>query len=369
MSNDPKPTIAEKERQKLLDTRDKAQVEPIPKSQAIFDWLEQLFDGSGSFPEKVECRTVRGRDYSTLGVMLKQIVYPPKTSKPSREELVSLANQFVHVMQRDADIQRRSVVYGIFAFHFSRDPEFYDRHLHRCNNSSLHAGDGVPRPDDDEHENGKPAIAEQFAIQISQHHEKLFALYGGGFEGLLDRMDRVNEQQAAKLDKKEERIEKLTDMLERSLSHEEERREKREWGQLKIRSAEKALDFGLNILPPLLNQITGKQLVATNDSMEAVTLRKLFQKTSEGGQLTEEQAIAAFGSDDGKPGVLSMVQTKCLWDVAHCKQPIDAIDQLLPGGPLEINQEQLMALVSIFGMERLVPIQMLISDRMKRRGV
>ena len=365
--SDPKQTIAEKERQKLLDTRDKTLVEPVPKSQAILDWLEQLFDGSGSFPEKIECRVVRGRDFATLGVMVKQIVYPPKTPKPSREELVSLSNQLVYVMQRDADIQRKSVVYGIFAYHFSRDPEFYDRHLHRCNNSPLHAGDGVPRPDEDEHE-ARPAIAEQFAVQAMGHQERMFALYGGGFEGMMDRFDRMLERYDQRVEKVEGRNEKLSDMLERALSMEEDRREKREWQQLKIRSAEKGLDFALGILPPLLNQISGKQLVATNDSMEAVTLRKLFIKVQDGGQLKEEEAIAAFGSDDGKPGALSMAQTKVLWDVGHCKQPVDVIDQLLPGGPLEIRQEQLMALVNIFGMERLMPIQMIVADRMRRRG-
>lgn len=366
--SDPKQTLADKERAKLLDTRDKTDIEPIPKSPALFEWLEKLFDGGSQFPEMISCRVVTGRNYERLGASIKQIIFPPKATKPSRGELVALSNELVGLMQRDADIQRKRVVYGMHVSHKMRDPDFYERYLYPCNPSPLHAGEGVPRPEEDD----SPAdrtIEAQFAVQAMGHQERMFALYGGGFEGLLDRMDRINEQQAQAILKKDERIEKLTDMLERALSHEEERREKREWSLLKIRSVEKAVELGLAIAPPLLNQIAGKKLIETSDSQEALTLRNFFKKKSEGGLLTEEQAVLAFGSDDGKPGVLAYDQIKLLFDVAHCRAPAEELDKLLPGGPLEITNEQVAALTMRCGftVEQLVPLHLTFEARMKRR--
>ena len=366
--SDLKQTPAEKERQKLLDTREKSQVEPVPASRDLFQWLEKLFDGGSEFPEMITCRVVTGRSFERLGPTIKQLIYPPKTVKPSRGELVSLSNELVGLMQRDTDIQRKVVVYGLHVSHKLRDPDFYERYLYKCNPSPLHAGDGVPRPDDEDSPTER-TIEAQFSVQAMGHMERMFALYGGGFEGLLDRMDRVNEQQAQAIVKKDDRIEKLTDMLERALSHEEERREKREWSLLKIRSVEKALDLGLAMAPPLLNQIAGKKLIETSDSQEAIALRNFFKKKNEGGLLTEEQAVLAFGSDDGKPGVLTLEQTKLFLDVAYCRVSAEELDKLLPGGALEISQEQVLALTSRcgFAIEQLAPLHMIFAARMKQR--
>lgn len=353
----------------MLDTREKSQVEPIPKSPPLFEWLEKLFDGGSQFPEVIACRVVTGRNFERLGPLIKQIIYPPKASKPSREELVSLTNELVGLMQRDSDIQRKRVVYGLHVSHKARESDFYERYLFACNPSPLHAGEGVPRPDDSDSDPGERTIEAQFAVQAMGHMERMFALYGGGFEGLLDRMDRVNEQQAQAIVKKDERIEKLSDMLERALSLEEERREKRDWSALKMRSVEKAFELGLAIAPPLLNQIAGRKLIETNDSSEAIALRNFFKKKSEGGQLTEEQAVLAFGSDDGKPGVLTYEQTKLLFEVAHCRIPVDELDKVLPGGSLEISREQVMALTSKCGLsiEQLTPLHLIFDARMKQR--
>lgn len=353
------------ERQKLLDTREKSQVEAVPRRPDFFEWLERLFDGA-QFPEKLETRVVQGKNFERLGPMIKQIIFPPKAVKPTKEMLVALSNELLFLMQRDCDIQRKSVVYGVHCAHFSRDNDFYERWLHRATPSPLRANDGIAR-DDAEEEQTQDA---RFSSQVLTHHERLFQLYGGGFEGLLDRFDRVLERQETRIIKQDERIEKLSEMLERSLSLEAERAEKREWNQLKIRSVEKALDLGLAIAPPLVNQIAGKQVIPTNDSSEAITLRGFFKKTSEGGSLTEEQAVKAFGTDDGKPGILSFDQAKLLWDVAHCKASPDELDKLLPGGGLAVTPEQFVALQTMcgFAQEQIAPLYLLFQNRMKHKA-
>lgn len=369
----PKLTPAEKERQKLLDTREKSQVEPDIKSKDIFDWLEEMFYGPSEFPEKIEVNVVTGTKFDRIGAIIKQILYPPKSPKPSREEMVSLSNQLVFLMQRDTDIQGRSVVYGLHAWHSLRGAFPYDRLLQRFYPSPRNSRDGIPRPadDGDEPNHTMAGIQAQMSVQVMNHGERMFALYGGGYEGLLDRQDRALERLFDRIDKLEARNEKMSEQMERALSLEQDRHDRREWNALKIRSAEKALDLGLMLAPPLINQITGKQLVATADSNEAIILRNFFKKVGkEGGKLTEEQAVLAFGSDEGHPGVLRVEQTKILYDVAHCRVPVSELDKVMPGGPLEITTEQAMALATQcgFSLEQIAPIQMLFNARMRQNG-
>lgn len=360
----------DKDAQRLLDSREKSQVEPIPKNQEFFEWLERLFDGPSQFPEKIETRVVAGKEFERLGAMIKQIVFPPKAPKPTKEQLVALSNELIFRMQQDCDIQRKSVVYGIHVAHLSRDPDFYERWLHRCYPSPLRSHDGMPRPE--EEPDARSMAEAQFPTQVLSHGERMFQLYGGGFEGLMDRFDRVLERQEISIEKKDARIEKLSEMLERALSLEDERREKREWNQLKMQSIQKAIDLGLGLAPPLLGQLMGGKGGGGNgvkDTAETVTLRNFFKKESEGGLLTEEQAVFAFGTDDGKPGVLSFDQAKLLWGVAHCQIPLDDLDKLLPGGPLEVTMDQIIALQSKFRQEQIAPLIVIFEARMRRKSV
>jgi hypothetical protein len=65
--------------------------------------------------------------------------------------------------------------------------------------------------------------------------------------------------------------------------------------------------------------------------------------------------------------VLVTEQAKLLWDVAHCAAGVDELDRLLPGGSLQVTQEQVMSLQQIFQPEQLMPIIALIGMRMQNK--
>jgi hypothetical protein len=354
------------------ETIESAKVDPVPKRQDFTDWLSTLFTGENQFPEKLHVCAVSGPMKERLGPTVKQIVYGPKDLKPNKEAVVKLSNEILHLIQRDCDIQRKEMVYGVHAAHFSRETEYYERFLIRCKPTGVHRGDGDPREEDDELET--PQVRRE--KQQLDHGEQMFALYKAGFEGLLDRMDRIVERQDSGIEKRDSRIERLGDMLEKALSLEEERAQRRMWTELKIKAVDKGLDMGLALAPPLLNQLVGKKVIPTDETSETLTLKNFFKLEKEGGKLTEAQSIAAFGKYSDKepfeqlqPGVLTYAQAKLLYDVANCNIPVDRLDDLLPGGSLGITQEQGLALATQcgFSMDQVMPIQLLFDARMKRR--
>lgn len=372
MSDEDKQEAAPGKKGQRVTDREKAQVEPIPKKAEFFEWLEKLFDGSTQFPEKLDARVVTGSRCEKLGPLIKQIVYGPKEIKPTKEKIVALSNELLFLMQRDCDIQRKQVVYGVFVSHFSRETEYYERWLIRCQPQGVHGGDGEPREDDEE----KPSAEDAFSTHVLRHQERMSGLQIATVEGLLDRMDRILERQDARIEKQDARIERQNEMLEKALSLEADREERRRWGDMKIRGVEKALDMGLGLAPPLLNQLMGKSVLPTNDTSETIALKNFFKLKENGGLLTKEQTNKAFGVYEENPphqlivpGVLSTDQAKLLFDVANCTIPPEHLDRLLPGGDMTVSGDQLVALQMNCGFtpEQLMPLQLIFENRMKLR--
>lgn len=358
------------------DVRAKSLVDPTPKNEDFCNWLESLFDGPTGFPEKIDTRVVTGKHGERLGPMIKQIIFPPTTEKPKKEDIVNLSNQLLHMVQRDCDMQRRSVVYGVHVVHFSREVDYYERYLIRCSPKGVHAADGPPRGGaDGEYEDGEGMpMHERFSAQALGHHERMFSLYGGAFEGIVDRLDRIIERQDRRIETQDATIAKQNETMERALSLQAEREERREWNKLKIESATKAVNTLVSVGPPLLNQIWGKSVIPTSETMETITLKNFFKLEGQGGTLTKDQIDAAFGVYDEKPphalltpGILSELQSQLLHNVAHCQAPVDDIDRLLFGGDLEVSREQFMALAQVFSSEQMMPLQILFDGRLKKK--
>jgi hypothetical protein len=374
--------------------REKVQVEPVPKNKDFFEWFEKLFDGASHFPEKIDVRIVSGRYNERLGPTIKQIPFAPipkvskrakeeegetvasGTGRPTREQLVNLTNEILFLIQRDCDQSRRATVYSVMASHFSRDPEPYERWIFRLTPQGVHGGKDPRDEDGDEDEDdeygGSPS--KKYAVQKLRHDETMFQLYGGALEGLVDRQDRALEREAATNERLRQSNERLLDMVEKLQSAQHQRALDHQWNELKIRSVEKGLDLFVGLAPPLLNQLTGKQVIPTKDTPESITLKAFFKHVNEGGKLTEEQAIRAFGRYEAtgeqkllQEGVLKEDQVKLLWAVAHGSAPVDELDRLLPGGSMPVSQEQLVQLQQIFTTEQLTPIVALIGMRMQRK--
>jgi len=368
----------------------KTQIEPVPKNPQFFEWLEKLFDGTAQFPEKIETRVVSGRHNERLGPMIKQIVFSPQareavkestketktgekgrnSSKPSREELVAMSNELLYLCQRDCDQARRPTTYGVHVAHFMREVDLYERWVMFLKPQGIHALKDGEEVDDEDGESGSPQ--HKYAIQKLHHDERMFNLYGGALEGLIDRQDRALEREASTNERLRSSNERLLEMVEKLQSQDHQRKMDEQWNNLKIKSVEKGLDLAIGLAPPLLNQLTGKKTIATQESAESITLKAFFKRDEDGGKLTVAQADRAFGAYDKdmnliKAGALSTEQAKLLWDVAHCAAPVEELDRLLPGGSLEVKQEQVIELQKIFEAEQLMPIIALIGMRLQNK--
>jgi len=372
----------------------KTQIEPVPKDPKFFEWLEKLFDGTSQFPERIETRVVSGRHNERLGPMIKQTLFSPQaresakqeakesaketktgekgrnSAKPTREDLVAMSNELLYLCQRDCDQARRPTTYGVHVSHFLREVDFYERWVMALRPQGIHAPkDGEEAAGDDE-EGGTPLYRAQ--LQHLSHSERMFSLHTAAIEAIVDRQDRALERSASVEEKLRSANERLLEIVEKLQSNAHARAQELQWNDMKIRSVEKGLELAINLAPPLLNQLTGKKTVATSETPESLTLKTFFKLEKDGGKLTTEQADAAFGKYDNddnlvKPGVLAREQAKLLWDVAHCVAATDELDRLLPGGSLEVKQEQVIALQSIFQPEQFMPIVAMIGMRLQNR--
>lgn len=359
-------------------------IEPVVKDQQLFEFLELLFYDDpepAHFPERIEVNTVSGHHkqqltsvvasypFAPIGAPLEATKRGAGQGKPSREKLVILSNRILNAIQRDCDAARKAQCYGIHAWHHSRGDDPFARFLKHCDPKGKYREHASQNPDDDE-----MTTEQRHSLQIMTHHEKLFSLYGGAFEGMLDRFDRLIERSYDRIEKQDAVIQRQSDMLERALSQKAEREERLEWSRLKAKGVEKALEFGIAMAPPLINQLVGKSIIPTADTAETITLKNFFKTTDQGGALTSEQAKAAFGDYDDtpehnlvKPGILSADQAGVLYGVATGEMLPDALDKLMPGGPLGITADQAMALQQVFPLEQIAPL-MLIFEARRNRG-
>ncbi len=358
--------------------RDRTTIEPVPANEELYRWLSGLFFGSDQFPERIEVRVVRGRDFATMGPKVHEVQCGKWKNKPTEPELVRMSNEFVHRMQRDCDISRKSVVYHVAAMHFERGSEPYDRWLYRCNpGATFRNGENGENEEDED-----ASMEKRFSVQTLKHLESMSEIQRSALEGMFEQLGRQLERLGRENDNLRARNEKLHDMLERSQSLEAERKERAEWMRLRREGVEKVFEVVGNVGLPMLQSAFAKKTPAQPAippsgtgprtlPPEVTALQGLLRLKSEGGSAVEAEIDAAFGSytPDGAytPGVLSLPQAQIIWQVALEQLAVECIDPLLPGGPLEITQEQFMGLVKVFGMERLLALKVVIDNRMQAR--
>jgi hypothetical protein len=371
--------------------REKVLIEPTPKDPELFEWLEKLFDGETEYPERVEARVVSGAKFERMGPHVFQEHFDPtavgsddderkkepktvrrRRGKPSREDLVSMSNQILHRCQTDCNSQRRTCVYAVFPWHFARGDAPYDRKLIRCDPKGVHgqAGEDVAGEDDEygTHRN-------RWENQKLAQDARMFELHIEGLSSLIDRQDRALEREAQNAERLRQTNERLLEVNHRLVTQEDERIQKGKWTDLKIRSAEKVLDLGMDLAPPLLGRLTGgKKSANIEETPESLTLKRFLKLDTAGGKLTSAQAEAAFGVFDPeskkctRPGVLNEDQLQLILDIAHLHAPADELTKLIPGGKFAITQDQLVALQQIFPMEQLASLITMIGVLMQQQA-
>ena len=347
--------------------REQSTVEPVPNRVDFFEWLEKQFDGASQFPEKIHVCAVSGKNGERLGPAIKQIVFPPKMEKPSLEKLVAMSNEILYEIQNDCNAHNKRTLYGVHIAHFSRDSAFYARFPVSAQPALV--GD---TPDEDEDH----PVEKRFGLQMLDHGERMFEMYGGANSGLLEHYRDALRESSIEISKLRTDNADLREQLERALSAREEREERRLWNALKVKGGERALDTALALMPPLVNKFLGEKVMDSKDTPETLALKPYFKVVAEGGLLSEEQREVIFGKFGDKPpfdqiaaGILSLDQGRILFQVASCEIPADELDRLLPGGDLAVTPDQLSALTSSgLSMAQLMPLQILFDDRLKKRA-
>lgn len=354
------------------EPEEKVRVNPIASNMRVFEWIEDLFNGEQEFPNVIEVRLATGKGYMTNGPKLKQRIYQPTDSKPDRETLVKDANKLTAVMQTDCDVKQKPTVYALCAINFSRDAEPYDRALIQLKpGQSYRLGENGDIEQDDEEQ----SIEKRHGVQMMGHMREMFQMSVDGWAGIVDRQDRTLERVMNRLDTMETRYFKMLDAFERSLDLKEDREAKRRKDELWVKGAEKMLELGVAIAPPIVNAIAGKSVIPQPVHPDVVELKKFLKRDTEGGKMTKEQQDKLLGIWDEststllQPGVLTVAQISTLFQVAGGQLPVDELDKLLPGGPYEITGEQLGQLQMIFAssMEQVMPLVLMFNARKQRR--
>lgn len=363
-----------RKKERKPDDRAKAQVEPIPRHLEFFAWLEQLFyepPDLTNFPDKIDVTPVAGANLERLLKPIWHRVWPAGSVKPPRSKLVEFSNEILFKCQQETDVKRRRAVYSVNAWHFALNPDPYNRYLLVMQPGEAYAFINGQSPIEEDDPRAK------FSSQVLSHHEQMFQLYGTSYSGFIDRYDRDKERDAAEIERLRRENRDLREQLERSLSFQLERDERREWMKFKVKTADRAAEIGFGLMPSLLGRLLPQQ--GTGESGDSIALKPFFKPAEEGGVLAADQSDLLFGEYDRnandpqtgeplcrRPGILTFKQAKLLFDVAQCRVPADELDKLLPDGPFGISPDQYMKLqASGLGM-KIAPLFAVFEPRYQR---
>lgn len=374
MSDDEKPLKDKTEESDFDKDLKKGPVSPV--NEDLFNFLDNLFTGEGEFPERIELRTVTGRNKDQYGQQLWQKIFKSGSSKPSRERVVMFTNEIIHRARMRTDATKKECVYVIGAMHHARHDDFYEVHMltvkPRKNWVNGENGEGAEGGDDED-----MPFSTRYNMQMLGHHNQWSSMVMGFMEGLVDRSDRQAAFAFSQLERLQARNIELLEVNMRLVQADDERHERMEKSKMWRENISKGLDMAWGILPPMLSSFKGNNAGwnAGMETSESYTLREFFKDKTDGGKLTKGEFEKIFGklSEDGQQvleaGVLSIPQGKLLAGIASKETSPDRLDDLLPNGPLEITKEQVMSIAeSGIPIEVLAPLKMLLDVRMAKRA-
>lgn len=366
------------------DRGERVRVEPTPSNPDFAEWVEKLFYDEPEVmhcPEHIDLCVVSGRNCDKIGRILTSKHYAPSTAseeatkkmpgklrKPTKAQIVALSNEFLRLAQVDCDQSGKSTVYGVFAWHMAVGADPYASRIIRCRPSGRYAKEGATEDDED------LPIEKRFSLQSMKHLENMISLLAAGFDGIMDRQDRLNESLMRDNERLRARNNEQQDIMEKLRSNEVEREDRRLMAKLKEEGLRRGLDLASVVIPPLVNQLVGKPVVPA-ENLEIITLREFFKITGQGGKFTQEQALAMFGNwDDSvdpprclQPGILTKDQANLIIGIVQGELSPDELDKLIaPDSPLCVSPEQAMALQQHFKMEQLAPILLILEARRKK---
>ncbi len=342
---------------------------PVVKDSALTEFLESLFYNDPEpeqFPEYITLSIVAGRYGEQLKSQLWIKQFAPVfasdeaikkgagSRKPDKGQIVGIANMLLQKMQENCDALGHSQKYGVHAYSSKRGDLAYAHHLKSITPKGIHAKkDGDDEDDEDEGLNSRDKFLRQLSAQQNEMHVAL----GGLITGLLDRYNRDKDRDSNEIDKLHRTLSQKNEQLERALSLELDREERREWTRLRRQVTDKGVQALEMYGPTLMASLFGKPKVLEGSVDDTPEVLQKFIDAA-----TDAQKQSTFGdwNDDGcvKPGILTPDQSLILVHVAQGKLSVDQLDKLIPPrGENAITQEQLISLTQVFTMEQLAPLQ------------
>jgi hypothetical protein len=351
---------------KKADKKDDPHRQIVPiltgEPQAIFEWLEPLFDLSprdtapkgtepakpksqpDSMPASIMMRPVYGRGATEIGPPIDQEDWKPTMSPvPSREKLVELANRFYGKAKQHCSAVGSRSRYGLFAYSHLKGPNAYNVHLFVVFPGPKEYSEKEVGPATDDEDTNK----DRFTRDLMAHTRWMTEQQTEAMAGVAKLQQDIIRQQAETIARQDSERRAWILASEEALSRKQEREIAAEQAKLKA-----------TIFTDMWNNVKGFlpaiAAYATKGKVGVVEGLKQFMDT-----LSEEVAIALFGKwENGKritPGILDEDQCKLLSQLAdgviepvHMSDFITGlrVDQMMEAQRV-LSPEQVRSLVAL----------------------
>lgn len=351
--------------------RDKTQVVPAPARPELFEFIERLFEGNDQKPERIELRQAYGQGARQYGTTIIHKEFRANAPKPTREQMVTMSNEFLNAAQQNCDALGKKHHYAIVARHFAKSDGYYAAYLVSM----------VPKQRPGDHEaylNGEEdegatgdekrrnALLDYSLAHLKEGNENRRweqDQFSTAIGNLFERYESIIEKSFARIEHLESRYLDFFKASEEALSKKQERELAAEREKFKMAMMQSGFEFLKQMAPVAVNQLTGKQTIPTEKTAESIAVHSFLEG------LTEQQGVGLFGEiRDGMPagGIFTPAQAAIFFAVAACKAPPSELDRLLDGGDHAIESEQLMKAQTVVSAQQFMPLVALVMNRKKR---
>ena len=329
-----------------------------PARPALAEWLERQWDGEGL--QKVELHALYGptaRRRSKEPIERKD--YKANQPKPSKEALVTAANELLAAAQRDTDTIGKIQRYAVLAIDMRRGDGVVGQFSFRLEPENSYVENGAAEEEENGDGFGSDRLLKRFDVYAKDHNanqEQLYGMIGGMFE----MYQSVNMQFLERINKLEERNSQLVKDREEALSQQADRDLARDKQKFWLDQMRDGATLVKGVFPTIVNKVAGKPILPVARSPQSLVLENFFQG------ITDEQRAAAFGTFDKEnrqltTGVFTYDQSVILDGVARGTLPVETLYDLMRG-PLAITGEQFAAVQAIFSQDQLMPIIAMVSE-------